>query len=57
MYAVLVVNSCSWNGERERNDVSLYSAIMVELWPTKRDMGDEDDNGVEDVSRNEKSGV
>jgi len=31
--------------------------MMVEMWMTKREMGDEDENDVEDTSRYEKSGV
>jgi hypothetical protein len=46
VYAVLVASSCSWHGERGRNDASWCSAIMVELWPIKKDMGDQDENGV-----------
>jgi len=33
------------------------SAVIVELWMRKRDMGDEDENDVEDTSGDEKSGV
>jgi hypothetical protein len=29
----------------------LCSAMMVELWTRKREMGDEDENEVEDTSR------
>jgi len=31
--------------------------MMVELWTRKREMGDEDDNDIEDTSGYEKSGV
>jgi len=31
--------------------------MMVELWTRKREMGDEDENDVEDKSECEKSGV
>jgi len=31
--------------------------MMVELWKRKREMGDEDENNMEDTSRPEKSGV
>ena len=31
--------------------------MMVELWTRKREMGDQDENDVEDMSRYEKSGV
>jgi len=31
--------------------------IWVELWTEKRDMGDKDDNDIEDTSRPETSGV
>jgi len=32
-------------------------AIMVELWTRKREMGDEDEYDMEDMSGYEKSGV
>jgi hypothetical protein len=32
-------------------------AMMVELWTRMREMGDEDDNNMEDTSGYEKSGV
>jgi len=32
-------------------------AMMVELWMRKREMGDEDENDMEDMSGPEKSGV
>jgi len=31
--------------------------MMVELWTSKREMGDEDENDMEDTSGYEKSGV
>jgi hypothetical protein len=31
--------------------------MMVELWTRKREMGDEDENNMENTSGNEKSGV
>jgi len=31
--------------------------MMVELWTRKREMGDADENDMEDTSGNEKSGV
>jgi len=31
--------------------------MMVELWTTKREIGDEDENNVEDTSGYEKSGI
>jgi len=43
--------------EIERDDLTLCSAMMVELWTRKREMGDEDENDVEDTSGYEKSGV
>jgi len=39
VYAVLGVNSWSCHGEIERDDLTLCSAMMVELWTTKRDGG------------------
>ena len=41
----------------ERDDLTLCFAMMVELWTTERDMGDEDENDVEDTSGYSKSGV
>jgi len=41
----------------ERDDLTLCSAMMLELWTRKRAMGDEDENVVEDTSGYEKSGV
>jgi len=57
VYAVLGVNLRSWHEEIERDDLTLCSAMMVELWMRKREMGDEDRNDVEDMSTYEKSGV
>jgi len=31
-----VLTLSSWNGEMERDDLALYSAMMVELWTTKK---------------------
>ena len=31
--------------------------MMLELWTRKREMGDEDENNVEDTSAYEKSGI
>jgi len=39
------------------DDLTFYSAMMIELWMGKREMGDEDQNDLEDTSRYEKSGV
>jgi hypothetical protein len=39
------------------DNFTFYSAMMVELWPSKREMGDEDECDVEDTGRCEKSGV
>jgi len=39
VYAVLGVNSWSWHGEIERDDLTLCSAMMVELWTRKGEMG------------------
>jgi len=57
VYAVLHVNSWSCHGEIERDDLTLCSAMMVEMWMRKRERRDEDENDVEDMSRNEKSAV
>jgi len=41
----------------ERDDLTLCYLMMVELWTRKREMGDEDENNVENTSGYEKSGV
>jgi hypothetical protein len=56
VYAVLGVDSGSWYAEMERDDLTLCSAMMVEIWTRKREMGDEHENNV-DMSRYDKSGV
>ena len=40
-----------------RDDLTLCSAMMVELLTRKREMGIEDENDMEDTSGYEKSGV
>jgi len=50
VYAALGVNSRSSDGEIERDDVTLCSAMMVELWTGKREMKDQDGNDVQDTS-------
>jgi hypothetical protein len=57
VYAVLGINSGSWYGEISRDDLTLRSAMMVELWTRKREMGDENENDVEDTSGYGKSRV
>jgi hypothetical protein len=47
---VIGVNSRSWHGEIERDDITLCSAMMVEWWTRKGEMGDQDENNVEDPS-------
>ena len=37
--------------------LTLCSAMLVELWTRKREMGVEDENNVEDTSRYQKSEV
>jgi hypothetical protein len=41
----------------ERYDLTLCSAMMIELWKRKREMGCEDANDVENTSGYKKSGV
>jgi len=41
----------------ERDDLTLYSAMIVELWTRKREMGNEDENDMEDKCGYVKSGV
>jgi hypothetical protein len=45
-YAVLGVNSSSWYGEIERDDITLCSVMLVELCTRKREIGDEVKNDV-----------
>jgi len=54
---VLCGNLLSWPGEIARDEFTLGSRIMTELWTKKREMGDADENDMEDTSRYEKSGV
>ena len=56
-YVVLTVNSWSWDRELERDDLTLGSAMIVELWTRESEMGDEYENDVEDTRGYEKSGV
>jgi len=37
LYAVLGVNSASWHAEIERDDLTLFSQVIVELMMGKRD--------------------
>jgi len=46
VYAVLGVNSWSWHGEMERDDLTLCSAMMVR----RREMRDEDEKDVDNTS-------
>jgi len=57
VYASLGVNSYSSHGEIERDDLTIFSALMVGLWTTIRELGDKDENDVEDRSGHAKSGV
>jgi len=41
----------------ESDDLTLCSAMMVELWTRKREMGDEDENDMENTNGYEKSRV
>jgi hypothetical protein len=56
MYPILGVNSGSSHGQIGRDDLTLCSAMMVELWTRRREMGDENENDVEDPSGYDKSG-
>jgi len=56
-YAALGVNLWSWHAEIEWDDLILCSAMMVELWTRKREMGDKDADDMEDTSGYEKSGL
>jgi len=57
VYAVLSVNSLSWDGEIERDDSTLCSAMMVELWMRNNETGEEDEYDVDDTSGYQTSGV
>jgi len=57
VYAVLTVNSWSWYIAIEKDDLTSGSAVMVEFWTRKREMGDEYEHDVEDTSGYRKSGV
>ena len=39
VYAVLGVKSWSWHGGIERDDITLCSAMMIELWTRQGAMG------------------
>jgi len=39
------------------DNVTLCSAMMVALWPSTREMGDEDECDVDDTGRCEESGI
>jgi hypothetical protein len=54
VYAVFGVNSWSWHGVIEMDALPLCSAMMVQLWTRQREMGDENETNVEDMSRYEK---
>jgi hypothetical protein len=41
----------------ERDDLTLCSVMLVGLWTRRREMGDEDENEVEDPSGYEQSRV
>jgi hypothetical protein len=43
-YAVLGINRYSWHGKIERDDLTLYSQVMVELGKRKRKMRTDDGN-------------
>jgi len=45
------------HGEIERDELALCSAMMAELGTRKREMGDEDENNMENTSGYEKSRV
>ena len=57
VYAVLGVNSWSWHGEIQRDNLTLSLAMMVGLWMRKRAMREQDENNMDDTSGCEKSGA
>jgi len=57
LYTVLEFNSWSWYKDIERDDVTLCSAMMVELWTTKIELDDEEENDVKNTSGYEEPGV
>jgi hypothetical protein len=50
VYAILGGNTWSWHGERERDDLTMCSVMIVVMWTRKREMGDDDENDGEDTS-------
>jgi hypothetical protein len=44
-------------GTDRRDDLTLHFAMIVDLWTRNRELGDEEDNNVDDTSAYEKSGV
>ena len=40
-----------------KDDLTLCSAMMVEFWTRRREMGDENENDMEDTSGYKKSGA
>jgi hypothetical protein len=57
VYAVLGANSSSWHGEIVSDGFTMFSVMKEELWTGKREMGEEDDNHGEVMSRYEYSRV
>ena len=55
--AALTVNSSSWHGKIESDDITSCSVMIVQLWMRKRAMADKDENDIENTSEYEKSGV
>jgi hypothetical protein len=57
VYTVLGVNSGLWHGEIESDNLTSCIHVMLELSTRKREIGNDDENDVVDMSRYEKSGV
>jgi len=51
VYALVGVNLWLWHGEIERDDLTLCSAMILELWMRRREKGDEDKHDVEDYEQ------
>jgi len=54
VYVYISVNSWLWHREIERDDLTLCSVMMAELWMRKREIGDEDESDVADTSEYKK---
>jgi hypothetical protein len=56
VYAVLGVISQSWDGEIESDHSALCPGMMVVWWRRNKEMGQKDENDMEDTSGYVRSG-